>query len=89
MGTGSCGIFVVISSRFRLSDKLSAFQLGDIKYDQNNHICIEYNIEEKVPWPIVVPSDMTYEEFEAIMEEVSDIIGPGNNYEKVGYKYGF
>lgn len=43
-------------------------------------------VEEKVPWPIVVPSDMTYEEFEAIMEEVSDIIGRGNNYEKENLK---
>lgn len=39
-------------------------------------------VEEKVPWPIVVAPDMTYEQFEEIMEEVAGIIGRGSDYEK-------
>ena len=39
-------------------------------------------VEEKVPFPIVTAPEITYEQFEEIMEEVAGIIGPGSDYEK-------
>lgn len=39
-------------------------------------------VTEAVPWSIVTAPEITYEEFETIMEEVSDIIGRGSNYAK-------
>lgn len=37
---------------------------------------------EEVPWPIVTAPEITYGEFLEIMEEVSDMIGRGSNYDK-------
>lgn len=38
--------------------------------------------EEEIPWPIVTAPEITYGEFLEIMEEVSDMIGRGSDYDK-------
>lgn len=39
-------------------------------------------VEEKIPWPVVTDPEITYGEFEEIMEEVAGIIGRGSDYGK-------
>lgn len=49
-----------------------------VEYDESGR----GTVEEKASWPIVTSPEMTYGQFEEIMEEVAGIIGRGSNYEK-------
>lgn len=45
-------------------------------YDENG----VYVQEEKVPWSLFVASDLSYDSFKKIMNEITDLIGSGSSY---------
>lgn len=71
-------------SRKEWEEALKEYEEGYfVEYDD---LLLEAQAEEKIPWPIVMDPDITYEQFEEIMEEVANVIGRGSNYGKENLK---